>query len=155
MISAACLPLHSLLKGRRVTNTHNEPLRAVNVTPVDRFQRRAGWRVQLNVITRSSELNFPLLSPVSPVVILGQFPGFLSLVFVSSTGLVQRLSPVPDDTDVGAEVVLLGGGGQGEGVPLQPGDGRTLDEDVLTHLHTEAFLLHLQLQSLGGVHHHL
>ncbi|KAG7215664.1 hypothetical protein INR49_022019 [Caranx melampygus] len=69
--------------------------------------------------------------------------------------LVQRLGPVPDDADVGAEVVLLGGGGQGEGVPLQPGDGRTLDEDVLTHLHAEAFPLHLQLQSLVGVHHHL
>lgn len=108
-----------------------------------------------NVITSNFRHSFPLLSASSPVVILGQFPGLLRLSFVSSAGLVQRLSPVPDDADVGAEVVLLGGRGQGEGVPLQPGDGRTLDEDVLTHLHMETLPLHLQLQSLGGVHHHL
>lgn len=92
---------------------------------------------------------------MGPPTILGQFPGLLRFGFVSCAGLVQRLSPVPHDTDVGTEVVLLGGRGQGEGVPLQPGDGRTLDEDVLTHLHTETLLLHLQLQSLGRVHHHL
>ncbi len=91
----------------------------------------------------------------SPVVILGQFPGLLRLIFVSSAGLVQRLSPVSDNADVGAEVVLLRGRGQSEGMPLQPGDGRTLDEDVLTHLHVETFPFHLQLQSLGGMHHHL
>ena len=89
------------------------------------------------------------------MVVLGQFPGLLGLVFVPPVGLVQRLGPVPDDADVGAEEVVLGGGGQGEGVPLQPGDGGTLDEDVLTHLHAEALLLHLQLQSVGRVHHHL
>lgn len=111
--------------------------------------------MQSNVITNNFSHSLTLLSPPSPVDILGQFPGLLKLVFVSSAGLVQRLGPVSDDTDVGAEVVFLGRGGQGEGVPLQPGNGRTLDRDVLTHLHTETFPLHLQLQSFGRMHHHL
>lgn len=90
-----------------------------------------------------------------PADLLWQLPGLLSLVFVSPAGLVQCLCPVANDADVGTEVVLLGRRGQGEGVPLQPGDRWALDEDVLAHLHAEAFLLHLQLQGLGGVHHHL
>lgn len=54
-----------------------------------------------------------------------------------------------------AEEILLGGRGHGEGVPLQLGDGRAVDEDVLAHLHLEAVLHQLQLQHLGRPHHDL
>lgn len=52
-------------------------------------------------------------------------------------------------------MILLGGGGEGEGMPLQLGDAGTLHEDVLADLHPEALPLHLELQGLGRVHHHL
>lgn len=87
--------------------------------------------------------------------ILGQLPGLLRLVFVPAAGLVQRLRPVAHDADVGAEVVLLGRGGEGERMPLKSGNRRALDEDVLAHLHVETFPSHPQLQRFGRVHHHL
>lgn len=87
--------------------------------------------------------------------VLGQLPGLLRLALVPAAGLVQRLRPVAHDADVGAEVVLLGRGGQGERMPLQPGNRRALDEDVLAHLHAEALPFHPQLQGFGRVHHHL
>lgn len=87
--------------------------------------------------------------------LLGQLPGLLRLASVSAAGLVQSLRPVADDADVGAEVVLLRRRGQGERMPLQSGNRRALDEDVLAHLHAEVFPFHLQLQSFGRVHHHL
>lgn len=52
----------------------------------------------------------------------------------------EFVGPVPGRADVNAEEVLLGGRGHGERVPLQLGDGRAVEEDVLTHLHFEAVL---------------
>lgn len=54
-----------------------------------------------------------------------------------------------------AEEVLFGGRGHGERVPLQLRDGRAVEEDVLTHLHLETVLHHLQLQHFGRPHHDL
>ena len=87
--------------------------------------------------------------------LLGHFPGLLEFVLVPSTGFEQALSPVTHNADVGAEVVLLRGRREGEGVPLQLRDRWTLEEDILAHLHLEALLPHLQLQRFGWVHDHL
>lgn len=67
----------------------------------------------------------------------------------------EFIGPVPGRADVHSEEVLLGGGGHGERVPLQLGDLRAVEEDVLAHLHLEAVLYQLQLQHLGGMQHNL
>lgn len=53
------------------------------------------------------------------------------------------------------EEVLLGSGGESEGVPLQGGDRWALDEDVLSRCHLEVSLLHVKFQDCRWVTHHL
>lgn len=122
------------------------------MNPLERQQllKERRQKVQLWILAGCYRQPFPLGSDI-----LGQLPGLLRLGLVAAAGLVQRLRPVAHDADVGAEVVLLGRGGQGERMPLKPGNRRALDEDVLAHLHAEAFPFHLQLQGFGRVHHHL
>lgn len=67
----------------------------------------------------------------------------------------EFVSPVPSRADVDTKEVFLGGRGHGEWVPLQLGDGRAVEEDVLTHLHLETVLYQLQLQHFGRPHHDL
>lgn len=67
----------------------------------------------------------------------------------------ELVGPVPGRADVDAEEVFLRRRGHGERVPLQLRDGRTVEEDVLAHLHFETALHQLQLQHLGRPHHDL
>lgn len=67
----------------------------------------------------------------------------------------EFVGPVAGGADVDAEEVLLRGRGHGERMPLQLGDGRAVEEDVLAHLHLEAALHQLQLQHFGRPHHYL
>lgn len=67
----------------------------------------------------------------------------------------ELVSPVSGWADVDAEEVFLWSRGHGERVPLQLRDGRTVEEDVLAHLHFEPALHQLQLQHLGRPHHDL
>lgn len=53
------------------------------------------------------------------------------------------------------EEVLLRGGGEGEGVPFQPGYGGALDQDVLPRRHFEVTLSHVKFQNSRWVAHHL
>lgn len=69
--------------------------------------------------------------------------------------LDEFVRPVAGGADVDAEEVFLGGGGHGEGVPLQRRNGRAVEEDVLAHLHLEALLHQLQFQHFGGPHYNL
>lgn len=96
--------------------------------------------------------------PISLVnwnILLGKLPGVLNSALVPATRLVQGFRPVSSNTDVSAEVVFLRGRCQGERMPLQMRDGRTLQEDILTHFHLKALLLQLQLQGLWWMHHYL
>lgn len=67
----------------------------------------------------------------------------------------EFLCPVPGRADVHAEEVLLRGRRHSKWVPLQPRDGRAVEEYVLADLHLEAFLHQLQLKCFGGTHHNL
>lgn len=123
----------------------------MNPLQLQQLLRERRQKVQSGIISGYSRQQLSL----SATDILGQLPGLLRLAFVPAAGLVQRLRPVADDADMGAEVVLLGRGGQGERMPLKSGNRRALDEDVLAHLHAETFPFHPQLQGFGRVHHHL
>lgn len=67
----------------------------------------------------------------------------------------ELVGPVSGRADVDAEKVFLWRRGHGEGMPLQLRDGRTVEEDVLAHLHFETALHQLQLKHLGWPHHDL
>lgn len=67
----------------------------------------------------------------------------------------QFVRPVPSGADVDTEEVFLGGGRHGKRMPLQLRNGRTVEEDVLPHVHLKAALHQLQLQHFGRSHHNL
>lgn len=54
--------------------------------------------------------------------------------------LIQTVCPVSDSPDVERDgVLLLGGRGDGEGVPLEVGDGGDVEEDVVAGLEGEVW----------------
>ncbi|KAF3857036.1 hypothetical protein F7725_008895 [Dissostichus mawsoni] len=93
-----------------------------------RTQPTSGWRRKESLRCRSHQHHHSYPNTSSLAVPNGPRPAA-----ASCPRRRPRTEPPssPHDADVGAEVVLLGGGGQGEGVPLQPGDGGALDEHVL------------------------
>lgn len=46
-------------------------------------------------------------------------------------------------------------GGEGEGMPLQLGKTRAVQEDILSRVMMKSLLLHLQLKHVGWMFHHL
>lgn len=81
--------------------------------------------------------------------------GLLQVSSLVPKGLAQSSCPVSSCPDVYTEEVFLGGRGEGEGMPLQLGDGWALDEDVLPRGHSEVTLLHVNFQDSRWVTDHL
>ena len=73
------------------------------------------------------------------------------LVEIASKCLSERAGEVTNHADVNRDVVLLGGGGEREGMVLPDRDLWAAEEDVLTGPCCSVFLLDLDLADIAGV----
>ena len=77
--------------------------------------------------------------------------GLVLGIEITSARLGESSSEVSDNPDVYAQVIFLGGGGEGERMPLEIRDLGARKEDVLTGPDGGLFLLDLKFHDLGRV----